>query len=141
MTGYRSALSNLKEKKFSVQVEFGDDATYEIKGVGSASFQPNCEGLLHIEEIMFVPRLKKNLNSVAVLEDKGFKVTFMDGKAVLCPKDKDLSSATVIGIRERGLYKVPGHPIQALVHEEANPSELWHRRFGHLHYRVLPGLQ
>lgn len=38
MMGYRSALSNLKEKKFSVQVKLGDPATYEIKGVGSASF-------------------------------------------------------------------------------------------------------
>jgi hypothetical protein len=101
----------------------------------------NYGGLLHIEEILFVPGLKKNPSFVAVLEDKGFRVTFMDGKALLCPKDKDLSSTIVIGIRERGLYKVPGHPIPALVHEEVNPNELWHRKFGHLHYRALPSLQ
>jgi hypothetical protein len=58
MTGYRSALSNLKEKKFLVQVELGDDAIYEIQGVGSTSFQLNFGGLLHIEEILFVPGLK-----------------------------------------------------------------------------------
>ena len=72
---------------------------------------------------MFVPGLKKNLLFVAVLEDKGFRVTFMDGKALLWSKDKDLSSTTVIGIRERGLYKVLSHPIQALVHDEVNSSE------------------
>lgn len=94
-----------------------------------------------ISKKFYVPGLKKNLISVAVLEDKGFRVTFKNGKALLCPKDKDLSSTTVIGIRERGPYKVPGHPIQALVHEEVNPSELWHRKFGHLHYRALPDLQ
>lgn len=88
MTGYRSALTNLKEKKFSVQVELGDDATYEIKGVGSASFQLNCGGLLHIEEILFAPRLKKNLISFTVLEDKEFRVTFTNGKALLCPRTK-----------------------------------------------------
>ena len=93
----------MNAKKFSMQVELGDDATYEIKGVGSASFQLNCGGLLHIEEIMFVPGLKKNLLSVAVLEDKGFKVTFKDGKALLWSKDKYLSSVTMIGIRERSL--------------------------------------
>ena len=140
MTGYKSALTNLKEKKFFVEVELGDNATYEIKGVGSASFQLNCGGL-HIEEILLVPGLKKNLISIVVLEDKGFRVTFTDGKALLCPKDKDLSSTIVIGIRERGLYKVLGHSIQALVREEANPSELWHLRFGHLHYRALLSLQ
>jgi len=106
-----------------VHVELEDDATYEIQGVGPTSFQLKSEGLLHIEEILFIPRLKKNLLSVPVLEAKGFKVTFMDGKVILWSKDKDLSSATVIGVRE-GLYKVPGHPIQALIHDEINPSEL-----------------
>jgi hypothetical protein len=76
-----------------------------------------------------------------VLEDKGFRVTSKVGKALLWSKDKDLSSATVIGIQERGLYKVPDHPIQALIHDEVNPNELWHQRFGHLHYKALPGLQ
>jgi hypothetical protein len=71
---------------------------------------------LHIEEILYVPGLKKNLISVAVLEDKGYRVTFMDKKALLWPKNEELNSTIVIGIREGGLYKLPGH-IQALVHD------------------------
>ena len=27
------------------------------------------------------------------------------------------------------------------MHKAINPCELWHRRFGHLHYGALPGLQ
>jgi hypothetical protein len=95
---------------------------------------------LHIEEILYIPGLKKNLIFVAVLEDKGYRVTFMDKKALLWPKNEELSSTIVIGIREGGLYNLPGY-IQALFHDSVSPSEVWHQRFGHLHYKALPGLQ
>jgi hypothetical protein len=64
----------------------------------------------------------------------------MDKQALLWPKNKKLSSTIVIGVREGGIYKLPGH-IQALAHASVSPSKLWHRRFGHLHYKALPGLQ
>lgn len=54
--------------------------------------------LLHIDGILFVLGLKKNLLSISALEDKGFRVTFMDGKALLWPKDGDISFVDVIGI-------------------------------------------
>ena len=39
---------------------------------------------------------------------------------------------------EGGLYKLKGQPKQALVHDSIEPSELWHRRLAHVHYRALP---
>jgi hypothetical protein len=60
--------------------------------------------------------------------------------AVNRSKNQELSSTVVIGVREGGLYKLPGH-IQALVHASVSPFELWHRRLGHLHLKALPGLQ
>lgn len=98
MTGNKNVLANFKQVQFSSQVELGDDASYEIKGIGSASFQ------------------------------------------LVWSKDTKLSSTIVIGIKEGGLYKVPGH-IQALVHSIASPYKLWHRRFGHLHFKALPDIQ
>ena len=44
----------------------------------------------------------------------------------------------VIGEYEGGLYKLKGHPEQALVHDTVEPSELWHIRLEHVHYRALP---
>ena len=76
------------------------------------------------EEILFVPGLKKNLLSILALEDKGFRVTFMDGKALMWPKDGDMSSSDMIGVRQRGLYKLPGHHIQVLVHDTNSLCEL-----------------
>jgi len=141
MTGYKNILSVFRKKTSAVQVQLGDNSCHDIKGIGSTSLQLKSGSIIHIDEILFVPGLKKNLLSVSALEDKGFKVAFMDGKAVLWPKDGQLSSAEVIGIREGGLYKVTNHSASALAHSTVSPSELWHRRFGHLHFKALPGLQ
>ena len=54
------------------------------------------------------------------------------------PKEKTIDDAVVIGEQEGGLYKLKGHPEQALVHDTVEPNELWHRRLSHVHYRALP---
>ena len=64
----------------------------------------------------------------------------MDKKVFLWAKDTDLDSAVQIGVREGDLYKASKVSTHALVHHTVDPCELWHRRFGHLHYTALPGL-
>ena len=83
MTGNRGALTSYRKKKFTTQVELGDDTTYKIEGVGTTSLQLESGTVLHIEDILYVPGLKKNLLSVAGLEDKGYQVIFMDKKVLL----------------------------------------------------------
>ena len=36
------------------------------------------------------------------------------------------------------MYKLKRHLEQALVDDIVEPSELWHRRLAHVHYRALP---
>lgn len=139
MTGNKDFLENFKELKVTSQVELGDDANYEIRGIGSVSFHLDSVDSLHFEDVLFVPGLTKNLISVGVIEEKGHRVVFIEKKALLWFKDSDLNSAITIGVKEGGLYKVPGL-IQALVHSTVNPCELWHRRLGHLHFKALLGL-
>lgn len=122
-------------------MELGNDASYEIKGVGSTSFLLDSGTILHINDILYVPGLKRNLLSVGVLEDKGYEVIFKQGKTYLWDKDKDLDSVEVIGVCEEGLYKVPGQKIQALAPSTESIGELWHRRLGHLHHKAFPDFQ
>jgi hypothetical protein len=49
-----------------------------------------------------------------------------------------IDSATVIGVREGGLYKLKVHTKQVPVHNIVSSSELWHRRLTHLNYKALP---
>ena len=54
---------------------------------------------------------------MALLEDKGFSVVFSEGKALMWPKDGNMSSAILIGVHVGNLYKVSGHGIKAIVHD------------------------
>ena len=76
----------------------GDDTSYSIQGIGSTSFRLDSGTELKIIEILYVPGIEKNLLSVSALEDKGFWVTFMEGKALLWHKDSSLESTIEIGI-------------------------------------------
>ena len=78
-------------------MELGDDSTYKIEGVGSTSLQLDSGTILHIDDILYVLGLKKNLLYVADLEDKGYRILFMDKKVLLWAKDEDLSSIIQIG--------------------------------------------
>ena len=125
MIGFREALTSYR-KNFTNQVELGDDTTYKIEGVGLASLQLDSGTILHIKDIPYVPSLKKNLLSVVSLEDKAYKVIFMDRKVLLWAKNEKLSSAELIGVREEGLDKASENSTQALVHNTVDPCDLWH---------------
>jgi hypothetical protein len=64
MTGFKQNLVKYRDKKFNVKVELGDDGTYSIKGIGSTSFQLQSGNVFHIEEILYVPELKKILSQL-----------------------------------------------------------------------------
>ena len=62
-----------------------------------------------MKDVLFVPRLKKNLLSISALDAKGMKVEFVDGQVLMWPKGNTLDDAVVIGEQEGGLYKLKGH--------------------------------
>lgn len=141
MTGSINFLSKVSGKHSSLQVELGDNAKYQVKGTGSVSFQLDSGDTLSLGKVLLVSGLKKNLISVSTLENIGMRIAFIEGKALMWSKDSSIDKATVIGTRTGGLYKLAGHQVQALVHDSNRLTELWHRRFAHLHYRALPALK
>ena len=92
---------------------------------------------MQMKDVLFVPGLKKNFLSIFALDEKGMRLAFIDGQVLLWPKGKTIDDVVVIGEQEGGLYKLKGQPEQDLVHESIEPSELWHRRLAHVHYRAL----
>ena len=93
---------------------------------------------------MHVPGLKKNLISVAMLEDKGYDVVFSEGKAFL--RSKTTGETWKIGVQTKNLYQlhVDGCAKMACKAGEVvswvawdDEGELWHRRLGHLHHGAL----
>jgi hypothetical protein len=126
LTRFKDSFSNVRRKKFHTKVELGDNGTYAIKGIGSTSLKLELGWSLHLEEVLYVPGLKKNLLSVGVLKDKGYTVAFTNGKDIMWPSGGDMSSTIEIG----NVYRLTRNPIKAPVHVVMNPCELWHRMFG-----------
>ena len=93
---------------------------------------------MKIKDVLFVIGLKKNLLFISALDAKGIRVSFVDGQVLMWPRGKTIEDAIVIREEDGGLYKLKGQPKQALVHEPIDPSELWHIRLAHFHYRALP---
>jgi hypothetical protein len=58
---------------------------------------------LQLEEVLYVSGMKRNLVSISALEDKGYKITFLEGRVLAWHKDSHISSAKVIGVRENNL--------------------------------------
>ena len=79
-TGYKEALSNMIERDTNLDIIIGDNATYPVKGVGNVTLQLNQGNTIHLQEVLYVSDLKKNLVSISAMEDKGFKVAFIDRK-------------------------------------------------------------
>jgi hypothetical protein len=85
-------------KKSSLQVEIGDNAKYVVKGIGTTSFQLESRNFLHMNDVLFVPGLRKNILYISKLEDKGFRVAFVDGKFLVWPKDLNIDTTKVNGV-------------------------------------------
>lgn len=122
-------------------MELGDKKSYVVRGLVSTSLKLKNGTKLHINNILYVLGLRKNLLSISFLEDKGHKASFVDGKFLVRGKDSSIDKARVIIVHEGRLYRVITPPSQSLVHMEINPIELCHRRYGHIHYQVIPTLK
>jgi hypothetical protein len=94
-----------------------------------------------MSKVLHVPGLKKNLLYIYTMEDRGYAMEFIDGKVLSWPKSLIHYSTKVIGTHDGSHYKLIGHPIQALVHDNDNPFKIWNRILGHLHHQSLPLLR
>ena len=59
-----------------------------------------------MKDLLYVSGLKKNLISISGLEEKGFRVPFVDGQVLMWPKGKTVDDAVVIDVQEGALYKL-----------------------------------
>eukprot|EP00253_Pinus_taeda_P030396 PITA_30396 len=83
MTGDKSLFSNLEEKDLQMLITMGNDENYNVLGVGTIVFQRKRGARITLIDVKYVPGLKKNLVSIAMLEDKGYDVVFSKGKVFL----------------------------------------------------------
>eukprot|EP00253_Pinus_taeda_P036550 PITA_36550 len=83
MTRNKSLFSTLEEKNLHILIVVGNDEKYSVSSVGTIIFQREHGSHLTLTDVKYVPGLKRNLVSIAMLEDKGYDVVFSKGKVFL----------------------------------------------------------
>ena len=98
MTGESKQLHILSKESYSHAVELGDNKSYGVRGLGSTSLKLDNGSKLHLNNILYVPSLKKNLLSISCLEDRGARIAFVDGKVLVWGKNYSIDKFGVIGV-------------------------------------------
>ena len=103
---FKEYFLKLSKHESPKKVKLGDDYQYTIKGSGESSYNLDSGKSMKMEDVLFVPGLKKNILSIYALDAKGIRVTFVDGQVLMWPKGKTIDDAVVMGEQEGGLYKL-----------------------------------
>jgi hypothetical protein len=108
MTGYKDSLSNLTHKDSPHKMKLGDDYQYLIKGVGETSYKLDSGNPMKMKEVLYVLGLRKNPLSISTLDEKGYRVAFVDGQVHMWHKGNTFDDVVMIGVQDEGLYKLKG---------------------------------
>ncbi|XP_057825172.1 uncharacterized protein LOC131037144 [Cryptomeria japonica] len=133
--GVREYFTKLEEKKLDFFIELRDNAKYHSTCVGMVKFQRESEKPLLVEDMLYVPGMTRNSISISTLEDKGYIMTFEEGKVYIHPKKSKV--AKVIGVEHGSLFRLQFEPAHALMSNSKGLRELWHGRMAHLHHGAL----
>jgi hypothetical protein len=91
-----------------------------VRGVGSVRFQLEFGGLLELDRVLFVPRLRVNLLSVSALEDVEYCILFKREHVFIYRQGVDPVELQLIGNQVDRLYMLRGQPS---VYDSASDEE------------------
>eukprot|EP00253_Pinus_taeda_P027779 PITA_27779 len=77
-TGYKEALYNLIEKETNLEIVLADNSKYPVKGIGKVTLQLNQGNTIHLQNVLYVPDLKKKLVPISAMEDKCYALDFRE---------------------------------------------------------------
>ena len=138
MTPRKDFLIDFKEISGG-EVLMGNDHTCKVIGIGSIKFQLWDGSIRIIEGVRLVPKLRRNLLSLGMLDSSGCSYRSENGNLRVIKG----SMVVLKGILQRGLYVLQGKAITGVVAAatHADHTRLWHRRLGHMSFKVFKNWQ
>jgi len=125
-------------------VKCGNNSRMTVVGTGSVRLTFNGTAFL-IRNVYYVPELHKNLLSIGQLQERGLSILIKNGKCSIYHQSKGLIVQTTMTSNRMFILFDEGcttpSPIDDCLHTTADTTNLWHQRFGHLHYKGLKTLQ
>jgi hypothetical protein len=141
VTGHRGSLDFVDHSsQHETNIQTADGGNHSIKGKGSIKLTTN-EGAIKLTDVLYVPSLQRNLISVGALTDTGNALLF--NKTIVWVLN-NLQERRIVAIGRRdksnGLYRMEKKDLDVNSVTSASNTELWHRRYGHIHFRGLSHL-
>nr|KAJ0211099.1 hypothetical protein LSAT_V11C400217220 [Lactuca sativa] len=123
-------------------VKMGNVATEPIKGIGSVLLTFTSGKCLCLNNVLYVPGIRKNLVSEIVLNNCGYKQVLESDKYILSRHGSFIGFGYICNgmIRLNINYPSSDNSICMASSSTSNnfhKSELWHARLGHIHYKRL----
>ncbi|CAH9085358.1 unnamed protein product, partial [Cuscuta epithymum] len=129
----RQTFKTLKELEEGPILYMGNDSTVQIQGIGQVELELTSGKKLILNDVYFVPQIRKNLVSGGILNNFGFKLSFEANKFILSKGGVFVGQ----GFYCNGMFKL------SVVNKVVNSvylvcdSSLWHNRLCHVNYRRL----
>nr|KAJ0225127.1 hypothetical protein LSAT_V11C100041680 [Lactuca sativa] len=120
----------------------GNVATKPIKGIGSVLLTFTSGKCLCLNNVLYVPGIRKNLVSEIVLNNCGYKQVLESDKYILSRHGSFMGFGYICNgmIRLNINYPSSDNSICMVSSSTSNnfhKYELWHARLGHIHYKRL----
>ncbi|GKA24337.1 retrovirus-related pol polyprotein from transposon TNT 1-94 [Tanacetum coccineum] len=114
-------------------VQLGDNRECKIRGIGKVRIQLKDGSSFVLQNVRYIPELKRNLISLGTLEKERYTVKMQSGKV----KVINGSRVVLSGIRrDNCVYSLDGHAmageLNASVEEKDSLAQVWHKRLGHI---------
>ena len=161
MTGEKSLYSSMQPPNKPVTMTVGNNARCPTKGKGMISFVTANGESRNISNVLYVPKIKRNLLSIAAIIDQGHVVKFTKIEVEILNEGGKLIRQ---GLRRNNLYELNAlttsigveilneggktirqgvrwnnlYEINALTTSTGvGKTKLWHERFGHIGHAIL----
>ncbi len=119
------------------KIYMANAAVASVEGKGTVKLKMTSGKVLTLAEVLYVPEIRKNLVSVAMLNQNGFRIAIESDEVVLSKFGMFIGNGFIVN----GLFKMN---VMAIIDNEVNTcnpsvyliesSCLWHGRLGHVNF-------
>lgn len=123
-------------------VTCANDVSYAVRGIGQVEITSVYGEPITLNDVLYVPDIKKNLISISAIATSGYRVVFDDCRCAVYDF-RNGNTIVITGILSNGLYRLDTYEREIVKEAVAvddsiiADTHLWHERLGHLNYGSL----
>lgn len=134
--------STFKATTDEEKIYMGNSSTSKVEGIGKIVLKMTSGKEVTLNNVLYVPEIRKNLVSGSLLSKHGFKMVFVSDKFILSKNEVYLGKGYV----SEGLFKMSVMPVVPKVSDinKMSPSvyitessNIWHARLGHVNFDTV----